>query len=89
MPPSNNRSSYTETEKPKTPKEHQPEEERRILTVRELAEFLQVDVSTIYRLVWTKELPAFRVGRDWRFKLDEIENWMLERQKRTRSGQTR
>lgn len=67
------------------PKEPQREQESRILTVRELAGYLHVDVSTIYRLVRKKELPAFRLGRDWRFKLEAIENWMRERQQQARN----
>jgi excisionase family DNA binding protein len=66
------------------PKEPQPEQERRILTVAELARYLRVNMSTIYRLIRNKELPAFRVGRDWRFKREAIENWMRERQKRSK-----
>ena len=69
------------------PKEPQPEQERRILTVAELARYLRVNMSTIYRLIRNKELPAFRVGRDWRFKREAIENWMRERQKRSKSDQ--
>jgi excisionase family DNA binding protein len=67
------------------PKEPRREQESRILTVRELAGYLHVDVSTIYRLVRKKELPAFRLGRDWRFKLEAIENWMRERQQQARN----
>jgi excisionase family DNA binding protein len=67
------------------PKEPRREQESRILTVRELAGYLHVDVSTIYRLVRKRELPAFRLGRDWRFKLEAIENWMRERQQQARN----
>ncbi len=69
--------------------ESQPQKERRILTVRELATYLRVSMSTIYRLTRDKELPAFRVGGDWRFKLDEIEKWTRERQKHPGSSQIR
>jgi excisionase family DNA binding protein len=67
------------------PKEPRREQESRILTVRELAGYLHVDVSTIYRLVRKKELPAFRLGRDWRFRLEAIEHWMRERQQQARN----
>ena len=67
------------------PKEPRREQESRILTVRELAGYLHVDVSTIYRLVRKKELPGFRLGRDWRFKLEAIENWIRERQQQARN----
>ena len=53
-----------------------------ILTVRELSEYLKVHPSTIYRLLKTGQLPAFRVGSDWRFNVEEIERWLLEREKK-------
>jgi excisionase family DNA binding protein len=42
--------------------------ETHLLTVGELADYRRVDPSTIYRLLKRKELPAFKVGRDWRFQ---------------------
>ena len=49
-----------------------------LLNVREVAEFLRVHTSTVYRLMKSKKLPGFRVGYDWRFQLAEIEKWMKE-----------
>jgi excisionase family DNA binding protein len=69
------------------PKEPQLEKERPILTVRELAGYLRVNVSTIHRLIRKKELPGFRVGRDWRFKLEAIESWIRDRQKQSKPEQ--
>ena len=54
-----------------------------ILTVRELAKYLRVHPSTIGRLVNRKELPAFKVGSDWRFDRKEIDRWCLKREIRT------
>ncbi len=54
-----------------------------VFTVGELADYLRVDPSTIYRLLKRKELPAFKVGRDWRFVMEEIDRWRAEREKRT------
>jgi excisionase family DNA binding protein len=48
----------------------------RILTVSELAEHLNVHRITIYRLLKSGTLPGFKIGRVWRFDLDEITNWM-------------
>lgn len=46
-----------------------------VLTLPEVAEYLRVHPSTIYRLLRRKELPAFRVGSDWRFNLASIDHW--------------
>ena len=53
-----------------------------ILTVRELSEYLKVHPSTIYRLLKTGQLPAFRVGSDWRFNVEQIEGWLVEREQK-------
>jgi excisionase family DNA binding protein len=50
-----------------------------ILTVEEVAEFLKVHASTIYKLLKRREIPAFRVGADWRFHTVQIEEWVKSR----------
>jgi excisionase family DNA binding protein len=47
-----------------------------ILTVKEVADYLKVNERTIYRLATNGELPAFRVGASWRFRLNEIDKWI-------------
>jgi len=49
---------------------------REILTVKDLSEYLRCHQSTIYRLVQTREIPAFRLGGSWRFNIDQINRWM-------------
>jgi excisionase family DNA binding protein len=49
-----------------------------ILTVGELAKYLRVHRSTIYRLLKRRELPAFKIGSDWRFNAAQIDRWRLE-----------
>jgi len=41
-----------------------------LLTADELADFLRVHRSTVYRLLRNGQLPALRVGSDWRFSRD-------------------
>lgn len=50
--------------------------ERRVLTVSEVATRLRVHPITVYRLIKSSRLPAFRIGRVWRFDSDEFEEWM-------------
>jgi len=52
--------------------------ESEILTVTELAEYLRVHRSTIYRLLKARKLPAFRIGSDWRFNREHIDEWRLK-----------
>jgi excisionase family DNA binding protein len=48
----------------------------KLLTTRELEEMLQLDRVTIYRMVKDGELPALRVGGQWRFSAEAIDGWL-------------
>ncbi len=48
----------------------------RLLTLREVAHYLQVHPGTVYRLVKTRQLKAIRVGRDLRFDLKVVDSWV-------------
>jgi excisionase family DNA binding protein len=48
----------------------------KVMTVREVAQFLRVHQTTIYRLLRTDGIPAFKVGSDWRFSQQAVEAWM-------------
>ena len=52
------------------------------MTVREVANYLNVDEKTVYRLAQKGELPGFKVAGTWRFKREDIDRW-IEEQKRT------
>jgi len=41
-------------------------------TVNELAEYFGVNPKTIYRRLWAKEIPAYKVGRTWRIAGKDI-----------------
>jgi excisionase family DNA binding protein len=43
-----------------------------VMTLRGAAEYLACDYATIFRLVITAELPAFRLDGDWRFHRSEL-----------------
>jgi excisionase family DNA binding protein len=47
-----------------------------IMTVKEVAEYLRVHESSIYRLSKAGKIPAYKVGRSWRFKKDKIDEWL-------------
>ena len=50
----------------------------RVLTVKELSDYLKVHPSTIYRQLKRGRLPAFKVGSDWRFNIESIDRWRLD-----------
>ena len=51
-----------------------------VLTLEETAEFLKVHPSTIYRLLKSRTIPAFKIGSDWRFNQESIQRWIEERE---------
>jgi excisionase family DNA binding protein len=56
--------------------EREKRNEREILTLREASEFLNCHPSTIYRLVKSSQIPAFRLGGSWRFVKPELRRWI-------------
>jgi excisionase family DNA binding protein len=52
----------------------------RVMTLDEVAGFLQVHPSTIYRLLKQHSIPAFKMGSDWRFNQESIERWIRQRE---------
>lgn len=47
-----------------------------VLTVPEVAIFLKVSETTIYRLAKSGKLPARKVGGAWRFSQSAIQEWL-------------
>jgi excisionase family DNA binding protein len=52
--------------------------ENQVLTIKQVAEYLQVTEKTIYTLVQEVNIPAFKVRGQWRFKREDIERWIEE-----------
>lgn len=52
---------------------------RDIMGVKELAKYLSVASITIYRLTEKKEIPAKKVGGQWRYLKEEVDRWLRER----------
>ena len=48
-----------------------------MLTAKDMQTLLQVDRSTIYRMAEAGQLPAVKVGKQWRFPGDLVEDWIL------------
>jgi excisionase family DNA binding protein len=46
-----------------------------ILTPEEAAKFLKMEVKRLLRLAKRGEVPAKRMGREWRFKASELSRW--------------
>lgn len=57
-----------------------PDRERQpFLTTEQVLGYLNTTPRTIYRLIRNGELPAIRIGRRWRFRRADLDQW-VERQ---------
>jgi excisionase family DNA binding protein len=52
---------------------------RPMMTLQEVADYLRVTRSTIHRLLKRNQIPGFRIGRHWRFNVEEIDRWCSSR----------
>ncbi|MBT8777646.1 methylation-associated defense system helix-turn-helix domain-containing protein MAD1 [Akkermansia muciniphila] len=50
--------------------------EDRWLSVEEIAEYLGVKRDTVYTWVKEKNMPAHKMGRLWKFKIEEVDQWV-------------
>ena len=48
----------------------------RMLDIEGAAEFLQIHPESVRRMARNRRLPAFKVGREWRFKSAALEEWL-------------
>lgn len=51
-------------------------EKRGLLTLRQVAEWLQVSDRTVHRLISDGTLKGVKVGRQWRFEEKEVEAYL-------------
>ncbi len=58
-----------------------------MMTVDEVAQYLRVSRSTVYRLLRDGEVPASKVGGYWRFRRHVIDRWLSRNEAATFSGQ--
>jgi excisionase family DNA binding protein len=47
------------------------------MTLDEVASYLRVHPSTVYRMAKTRAIPAFKIGSDWRFNRESIDGWRV------------
>jgi excisionase family DNA binding protein len=50
----------------------------KIMTAKEVGQFLKLSESTIYKLASNGEIPGFKIGDSWRFELEEIQKLIQE-----------
>jgi excisionase family DNA binding protein len=56
-----------------------------VLTIDELADYLKIPKSTLYKLTQEGKVPGQKIGRHWRFSKGAIDKWLEEAHKMGRS----
>lgn len=55
------------------------------MTVKDVADYLQMSTETIYRLAQRGEIPASKVASQWRFKKERVDEWMKQNENAIKS----
>ncbi|MGN6420550.1 MAG: helix-turn-helix transcriptional regulator [Pseudobacter sp.] len=50
-----------------------------LLTIKQAGQKVGLSVSTLYKMVENKEIPFVKIGRNVRFRVDLLENWINNR----------
>jgi len=48
----------------------------RWLSVQEIAYYLGISKETVYRWLEAKKIPAHKIGKQWKFKTQEVDQWV-------------
>lgn len=60
----------------KNPLVHEVNHDNELMSIDELAKYLRLSKSTIYKLKSTREIPSFKTGKILMFKRKDIDNWL-------------
>jgi excisionase family DNA binding protein len=55
---------------------------REVMTPEQVADYLQLNTDTVYRLIRGKQLAASRIGRSYRIPKEDVETFLLSHSSR-------
>ena len=50
-----------------------------LLTAAETCKYLKVTPRTLYRYIQDRHMPAFKLGKEWRFVRSDLDQWLRQR----------
>ncbi len=50
-----------------------------LMTVEETCRYLKITPRTLYRYLRSRQIPAFKLGKEWRFVRSDLEQWIRDR----------
>ena len=63
--------------------------EEKLLSVDDICEYLGIGRDTAYKWISGKGLPAYRLGRLWKFKKNEVDKWLEKSASRQTQGKNK
>lgn len=55
-------------------------DELRLMTLTEAAAILQVSKRTLLRMIQEKDVPAFKIGGQWRIRESQFRKWVEQKE---------
>ena len=52
-----------------------------LMTAEETCRYLKITPRTLYRYLRGHQIPAFKLGKEWRFVRSDLEQWIRDRTK--------
>lgn len=59
---------------------------REVMNIRQASQYLGISPDTLYNYVWSKQIPAFKLGNRWKFKKTLLDRWMVRQMTRQAGG---
>ncbi len=50
-----------------------------LMTAIETCRYLKITQRTLYRYLRSRQIPAFKLGKEWRFVRSDLEQWIRDR----------
>lgn len=50
-----------------------------LMTATETCRYLKITRHTLYRYLLNRQIPAFKLGNEWRFVRSDLEQWTRDR----------
>jgi excisionase family DNA binding protein len=54
-----------------------------LMTAEETCRYLKISPRTLYRYLRGRQIPAFKLGKEWRFVRSDLEQWVRDRTRAT------
>ncbi len=60
--------------------------DERWLSAEEISQYLGVSKDTLYKLIEADNLPAYRIGKQWKFKKAAVDAWVVSHGDRSKTA---